>query len=362
MVLIEKDGVFVEDDPGDSTKLLAKKLASTDSPYGFHVDTTPPGSPKSFHQWLEETTFEQARYHPNLKITADTVAAPAFVSHRLQVHRFYVPYDCVANAQGLANPATVAVTVATITGLDGVTVTIGNQTYTFKTTLTAATTAGQVLIGLATTNAAENLMHAMNGTPGKAGVEYGSYTIPHRTVNSTFSASTVTVSARRPGRAGNQIVVATSDNTKVGVAGQTTLLGGGDAGLAAASTAIAGTVINYYYVDVDQPCDGTKRGYYDQYRRRLMGWQFHSPVDPGGPLTLMFRNQTTNLFTLAITTGNNQAGSGNPQWGGRMQVSSSGGGDFIPANAYLQAFIADTSGSVVPPAGSCFTTYFAREF
>src|ERR1700682_6330447 len=68
---------------------------------------------------------------------------------------------------------------------NGEIVTVGGTAYTFKTTLTATTTAGQVLIGGSAAASATNLKNAINMTGGGTpGTDYGTLT----TANATFTA------------------------------------------------------------------------------------------------------------------------------------------------------------------------------
>ena len=75
------------------------------------------------------------------------------------------------------------------------TVTIGSQTYTFKTSLTASTTAYEVLIGADETESLANLVAAINLGAG-SGVKYGSLTPANSTVTAeTDGVHTVTVTS-----------------------------------------------------------------------------------------------------------------------------------------------------------------------
>lgn len=108
------------------------------------------------------------------------------------------------------------------------TVTIGSETYTFKTSLTTSTTAYEVLIGSDADGSLLNLISAINGT-GTPGTDYGSLT----PVNSSVSAaSSVTshafaVTALISGAAGNAI--ATTETSAHLSWGGATLSGGTDA-------------------------------------------------------------------------------------------------------------------------------------
>ena len=77
----------------------------------------------------------------------------------------------------------------TITGAiaNDETVTVGNQTYTWKTALTASTTANEVLLGISDATALDNLLSAINKSAG-GGTTYGSETV----ANAYFTATTNT--------------------------------------------------------------------------------------------------------------------------------------------------------------------------
>lgn len=78
---------------------------------------------------------------------------------------------------------------------DGETVTIDGVVYTFKTALTASTTAGQVLIGGSAAIALDNLKAAINNAGGVPGTDYGSLTGAHPTVTATTNTNTTQVVA-----------------------------------------------------------------------------------------------------------------------------------------------------------------------
>lgn len=112
--------------------------------------------------------------------------------------------------------------------LDTETVTIGGRVYTFKTTLTAAGVANEVLIGANASASLDNLKAAINGAAG-AGSTYGKGTVPHAdVVAGAKTATTLVVIAKVEGTAGNSIV---STETLTNFAwGAGTLAGGAAAG------------------------------------------------------------------------------------------------------------------------------------
>jgi hypothetical protein len=87
------------------------------------------------------------------------------------------------------NHSTNELSLATIP-TDTNTVTVGGQVYTFKTALTASTTADEVLIGASAALSRENLINAINLGPG-AGTLYGSDTTLNAIVTAEEDATSV---------------------------------------------------------------------------------------------------------------------------------------------------------------------------
>jgi flagellar hook protein FlgE len=120
-----------------------------------------------------------------------------------------------------AVPAVAATGTLTSSGTkpsDGDQVTIGGTTYTFKTTLTASTTANQVLIGASSTTALANLVNAINGntadTNGSGAAGYGTLTQANGSVTAadTTPGTLITLTATTAGTAGNSVAL-TGGNT-----------------------------------------------------------------------------------------------------------------------------------------------------
>jgi hypothetical protein len=155
-------------------------------------------------------------------------------------------------------PAGVAATgtlTTTATPANNETVTIGSTVYTYKTALTPA--AYEVLIGGSQAQAMENLRRAINDD-GVAGTNYGAGTVAHPDVTAVDGATTVVVTAKVQGTAGNTI--ATTETlaavgsqwggaTLSGGVGDMVILGAGDlpSNLVAAIGAVTtrGTVCAY---------------------------------------------------------------------------------------------------------------------
>jgi len=286
------------------------------------------------------------------------------LSQRLEVIRFFVPYDSLTKADGTSLAATGTILINSVPPAGG-TLSIGSKTYTFVNGAPGATPneINRDSGAPTATDIATRIKYAMMGTPGAAGTAggYGAFTSPHHTASATngpdaIPVPTVTVTAYRPGRAGNLIAFAKGG----GIAGEVTLtpstgtLSGGGIDALTAGT-------SYYYIDGGYQAATSGFGYFSQYGRRLVAWTFRSPTDPGGALQLNIRNNTADTgVNLTVTTGNNAAG--DPFWHGRYQVSNNGGGAEFAANSYLQGFVSNSGGAVAPPPGSMWTLYLAREW
>lgn len=102
------------------------------------------------------------------------------------------------------------------------TVTIGNQVYTWRASVT--TTANEVLVGASAAASAQNLFDAINLT-GTPGTQYGSLTTKHQQVRaSAVTATTVVVQAKVGGTIGN--LINTTETMTVGAFGGALLTGG----------------------------------------------------------------------------------------------------------------------------------------
>lgn len=130
---------------------------------------------------------------------------------------------------GVVTPVVTGISYATqtltVTGqpANNETVTIAGRTYTFKTTLTASTTANEVLRGASAAASLDNLKSAINLT-GTPGTDYGSDTTIHPTVTATTNTDTTqVVQAKEAGLNGNSLAV--SETLAQGSWGATTLAG-----------------------------------------------------------------------------------------------------------------------------------------
>ena len=154
-----------------------------------------------------------------------------------------VVYDSLGNSHTLtfnftktsdATPATGTLSAAG-NAAAGDTVTIGGTTYTFVTSLsTSPTVANQVLISSAATGAEAatlaNLAAAINGGSGE-GTNYSDGTVANASVTATSGATTLSLSDKSAGPAGNSIAttVGTDNSSTFGASfGGTTLEGGAD--------------------------------------------------------------------------------------------------------------------------------------
>jgi hypothetical protein len=155
-------------------------------------------------------------------VTVDDVAVgPHVISVPAGATRLAGPWPTT-----LYNQATVAAD-GTLTS-DGTspanndTVTIGSQTYTFKTTLNGA--ANEILIGGSAAAAIANLKKAINNS-GVAGTDYGTGTVANASVSAdTLTSTTLHVTALVAGTGGNTI--ATTETSAHLSWGGATLSGG----------------------------------------------------------------------------------------------------------------------------------------
>jgi len=113
-------------------------------------------------------------------------------------------------ADGTASAGVKASGVLTVSGVftAGETVTIGDRTYTFRSTLTGV--ANEVLIGASAAVSLDNLKSAINGTAG-AGTTYGTGTQAHSSVSATTNSDTEqTVEFFKVGTEGNAYATSTT--------------------------------------------------------------------------------------------------------------------------------------------------------
>src|SRR5713101_3761722 len=148
-----------------------------------------------------------------------------------------------------------AVATGTLTASDPIatnTATVNGQTYTFVAALTGA--ANEVLVGGTVALSLSNLAAAINATSGGAGVAYGSGTLANTAVTATSTATTVVVTAKVNGTAGNGVTTTAAGGTFTfgaastagGTAGSTVTVGGKTYTFVAAlsNTATANEVIS----------------------------------------------------------------------------------------------------------------------
>jgi len=132
------------------------------------------------------------------------------------------------------------------------TATVNGQVYTFVGALTGA--ANEVLVGGTVALSLSNLAAAINATSGGAGVAYGSGTVANTAVTATSTATTVVVTAKVNGTAGNGVTTTAAGGTFTfggastagGTAGSTVTVGGKTYTFVAAlsTTATANEVIS----------------------------------------------------------------------------------------------------------------------
>lgn len=127
----------------------------------------------------------------------------------------------------------------TLTGnaVAGETVTVGTQVYTWVAALTASNTFGEVVVGASAAASIDNLIAAINAATG-GGTTYGSDTTINQDVTASDGAGTsMNVSAKLSGTAGNSIVT-TETMTNASWGGAT--LSGGSAGTASGTLTLTG--------------------------------------------------------------------------------------------------------------------------
>jgi flagellin len=117
--------------------------------------------------------------------------------------------DTLTGAVFTASAAAVGTLTSTGTAANNDTVTVGTQTYTLVTSLTASTTANQVLIGASAAATLTNLAAAVNGGTG-SGTLYGSLTAVNASaVAGTPTSTTLGFTAKLNGTAGNTVATST---------------------------------------------------------------------------------------------------------------------------------------------------------
>ena len=123
-----------------------------------------------------------------------------------------------------ANPAVAATGTLTFGGNVSAsdTVTVGSVTYTYTNSVSAA---NDVLLGASKSASMNNLAAAINGGDGE-GEDYGSGTVANAAATASVSGSTVTITAKVAGSAGNSIALGESSD-EITASGET-LSGGTD--------------------------------------------------------------------------------------------------------------------------------------
>lgn len=135
------------------------------------------------------------------------------------------------------------------------TVVINGRTYTFKTNLTASTTANEVKIGADADASLLNLIHAINNT-GTPGTDYGSLTTINADVSaaSSVTAHAFLVTAKVAGTAGNAITTTTPVGATLSWTGATLANGanqsanGSELSAAAFPTNLASFTVPFYAI------------------------------------------------------------------------------------------------------------------
>lgn len=141
---------------------------------------------------------------------AAVVAAADYIEHR---------WGCrFKGTREFTFEAVFASATITFTGLpaNDETLTLGDQTYTFKTALSSPAVVDEILIGADATEMATNTASAINATAADAGTLHSTGTVQNRHASATADAGVVTLTARADGSSGNETVLSeTAANTAV---------------------------------------------------------------------------------------------------------------------------------------------------
>lgn len=171
-------------------------------------------------------------------ITIGSVVFEADINAGVTAGRISVDLSAASSLIAATGTLTLAANAA-----NAETVVIEGQTYTFKTALTASTTANEVLIGAAATDSIDNLIAAINGAAG-GGTTYGSLTVANASVTAAAGAGdTMVVTSRIKGTVGNAYATTETLAESGSAWGAATLASGADTSAAEFTTALT-TAIN----------------------------------------------------------------------------------------------------------------------
>jgi len=169
--------------------------------------------------------------------------------------------DILTNT-GAITSATAAHSTLTIAGTgpaNGDTVTVGNQTYTFVTTLTNGGTANQVALGVNNQQSLINLAAAINAAPGQAGVEYGQGTTANAfatAANTSATVDTITANINGVGNGsttGNSVALVSGTPADLAAASATLGGAGGTAGVAGNTVTVGGQTYTFVTALASKP-------------------------------------------------------------------------------------------------------------
>lgn len=227
--LVDTEGNVISGS-GDSTPLLASTLASSPSPSTVKVSVP-----------LASLVAVGAA-------TSGSTAVCTLPAKSVVMFTTMKPTEAFG---GAAAVATGTLTSDATAPSDGDTVTIGNKTYTFKTTLTP--TEGQVLIGVSAAVALDNIKAAVNHT-GTPDTDY-KCAAAHTQVTATTNTNTTQVFQSIATGAAANLIVTTEVGTHTSF-GAATLTGGATISAATARITTANTNYGTAY-DVFQPVGDT---------------------------------------------------------------------------------------------------------
>jgi hypothetical protein len=197
-----------------------------------------------------DATDQTAR---RFRIGTDTLAGSGDLNAALEGRK--VKVGDIISADWAKTDATIVLTTTNVLAVTTTTVTIGNRTYTLKTTLTAGNaTANEVLLGVDGAATLANLRAAVNGLAG-GGSTYGSSTTPHTQVVAgavvgltlTFTASGSSVT----GSAGNALTGSDATSATLTWSNSGAFTGGLDGTTKRTVVGLLGVVTASSYVDTE---------------------------------------------------------------------------------------------------------------
>lgn len=268
----EKEALHLDQSSGDWGN------AAFETPEGFLGQDTAPGADNVFQRSVWKTGAGQNYFdrHKNTNGPYDE-----YLERMIARYVFTIPNESLTSATG-------TITVAGDPA-ENTTIQIGSRTYRWRSSGLAQ--ANDILIDPGqNANMASNIVHAVMGTPGRAGINYHEDTVPSVGVTAAASSGVVTVTALRPGKLGNSIqLVSTSGNVTVSGA---TLASGGLVTLAATESLYTGNGIQ----------SAATAGYFRTFSERVLRWAMTRTTTTGS-VGFDVRNDSSVITTIAAQGG-----------------------------------------------------------